>query len=64
MSGIIDAKPFNDVFTATRNDSTMQGVVTAIYELGIHPFEEAKESLLTFQVVWGVLSLSLPVETG
>lgn len=36
MSGIIDAKPFNDVFTATRGDSTMQGVVTAIYELGIH----------------------------
>ncbi|KAA8649322.1 hypothetical protein EYZ11_011634 [Aspergillus tanneri] len=34
MSGIIDADPFNDVFTATRNNSTMQGVVTAIYELG------------------------------
>ncbi|PKY05769.1 general substrate transporter [Aspergillus campestris IBT 28561] len=34
MSGIIDAKPFNDVFTATRDNSTMQGVVTAIYELG------------------------------
>ncbi|KAE8154634.1 general substrate transporter [Aspergillus avenaceus] len=34
MSSIIDAKPFNDVFTATRDNSTMQGVVTAIYELG------------------------------
>ncbi|KAJ5202099.1 uncharacterized protein N7498_006762 [Penicillium cinerascens] len=34
MSSIIDAKPFNDVFTATRGNSTMQGVVTAIYELG------------------------------
>ncbi|EAW10860.1 hexose carrier protein [Aspergillus clavatus NRRL 1] len=34
MSGIIDAKPFNDVFTATRDNSTMQGTVTAIYEIG------------------------------
>ncbi|OOF91458.1 hypothetical protein ASPCADRAFT_177520 [Aspergillus carbonarius ITEM 5010] len=34
MSSIIDADPFNDVFTATRDNSTMQGVVTAIYELG------------------------------
>ncbi|KAE8354339.1 general substrate transporter [Aspergillus coremiiformis] len=34
MSGIIDAHPFNDVFTATKNNSTIQGVVTAIYELG------------------------------
>ncbi|KAJ9130529.1 Sugar transporter [Pleurostoma richardsiae] len=34
MSGIITAKPFNDVFTATRDDSTMQGTVTAIYEIG------------------------------
>ncbi|KAF7173228.1 hypothetical protein CNMCM5623_005474 [Aspergillus felis] len=34
MSGIIDAQPFNDVFTATRGDSTMQGTVTAIYEIG------------------------------
>lgn len=33
MSSIIDAEPFHDVFTATK-DSTMQGVVTAIYELG------------------------------
>ncbi|PYI04463.1 hexose carrier protein [Aspergillus sclerotiicarbonarius CBS 121057] len=34
MSGIIDAKPFNDVFTATKDNSTMQGTVTAIYEIG------------------------------
>ncbi|KAL2009276.1 hypothetical protein VTN00DRAFT_7470 [Thermoascus crustaceus] len=34
MSGIINAKPFNDVFTATRDNSTMQGTVTAIYEIG------------------------------
>ncbi|PKX89128.1 hexose carrier protein [Aspergillus novofumigatus IBT 16806] len=34
MSSIIDADPFNDVFTATKGNSTMQGVVTAIYELG------------------------------
>ncbi|RHZ50984.1 sugar porter family MFS transporter [Aspergillus thermomutatus] len=34
MSSIIDADPFNNVFTATRGNSTMQGVVTAIYELG------------------------------
>ncbi|KAB8227616.1 general substrate transporter [Aspergillus alliaceus] len=34
MSSIIDAKPFNDVFHATKDNSTMQGVVTAIYELG------------------------------
>ena len=36
MSGIIAAKPFNDVFTATRDNSTMQGFVTAIYEIGTH----------------------------
>ncbi|ORY68465.1 general substrate transporter [Pseudomassariella vexata] len=34
MSGIISAKGFNDMFTATRNNSTMQGLVTAIYEIG------------------------------
>lgn len=36
MSGIINAKPFNDVFTATRDNSTMQGTVTAIYEIGMY----------------------------
>jgi hypothetical protein len=34
MSGIISATPFNDVFTATKGDNTMQALVTAIYELG------------------------------
>ena len=34
MSGIISAPTFNDVFTATRNNATMQGTVTAIYEVG------------------------------
>ena len=34
MSGIISDAAFNDVFTATKGDSTMQGLVTAIYELG------------------------------
>ena len=34
MSGIINAAPFNDVFTATKNNSTMQGTVTALYEIG------------------------------
>ncbi|KAI9818447.1 MAG: hypothetical protein M1827_000506 [Pycnora praestabilis] len=34
MSGIITAPVFNDVFTATKNNSTMQGFVTAIYEIG------------------------------
>ncbi|KAK4193178.1 putative transporter [Podospora australis] len=34
MSGIITAPAFNDTFTATRNNSTMQGLVTAIYEIG------------------------------
>lgn len=34
MSSIIDAAPFNDVFTATKHNSTMQGTVTAIYEIG------------------------------
>ncbi|KAL4869632.1 hypothetical protein BDV12DRAFT_184967 [Aspergillus spectabilis] len=32
MSSIIDLDPFNDDFTTTKGDSTMQGVVTAIYE--------------------------------
>ena len=34
MSGIITAPAFNDVFTATKKNSTMQGLVTAIYEIG------------------------------
>lgn len=34
MSGIISAKPFNTVFTATDGNSTMQGTVTALYEIG------------------------------
>ncbi|KAJ5667751.1 uncharacterized protein N7477_006321 [Penicillium maclennaniae] len=33
MSGIISAKAFNNVFTATKDD-TMQALVTAVYELG------------------------------
>ncbi|KAJ0118739.1 hypothetical protein N8I77_001473 [Diaporthe amygdali] len=34
MSGIITAVPFNDMFTPTKNNSTMQGFTTAIYEIG------------------------------
>ncbi|KAL8739788.1 MAG: hypothetical protein Q9190_007442, partial [Brigantiaea leucoxantha] len=34
MSGIITSPEFNDLFTATKDNSTMQGFVTAIYELG------------------------------
>lgn len=34
MSGIISAAPFNDVFTATKDNNTMQAAVTAIYEVG------------------------------
>ncbi|KAK5658961.1 hypothetical protein OQA88_1779 [Cercophora sp. LCS_1] len=34
MSGIITAPAFNNVFEATRGNSTMQGTVTAIYEIG------------------------------
>ncbi|KAL4890581.1 general substrate transporter [Aspergillus ambiguus] len=34
MSGIISDKAFNDVFTATKDDATMQALVTAVYELG------------------------------
>ncbi|KAK2774539.1 hypothetical protein FQN52_002495 [Onygenales sp. PD_12] len=34
MSGIISAPPFNDAFPETKNNSTMQGFVTAIYEVG------------------------------
>lgn len=34
MSGIITAPAFNNVFQATKDDSTMQGLVTAIYEIG------------------------------
>ena len=33
MSGIITAPAFNEVFTETK-DATMQGLVTAIYEIG------------------------------
>ncbi|KAG8528292.1 uncharacterized protein KY384_007209 [Bacidia gigantensis] len=34
MSGIITSPVFNDIFAATKDNSTMQGVVTAIYDLG------------------------------
>lgn len=34
MSGIITAPAFNDVFPETRDNPTMQGLVTAIYEIG------------------------------
>ncbi|KAI8626921.1 sugar porter family MFS transporter [Xylariaceae sp. FL1651] len=34
MSGIITAPAFADVFEETRNNSTLQGVVTSIYEIG------------------------------
>ncbi|KAK4451338.1 hypothetical protein QBC34DRAFT_378194 [Podospora aff. communis PSN243] len=34
MSGISTAKPFSNVFEANRDNSTMQGTVTAIYEIG------------------------------
>jgi hypothetical protein len=37
MSGIITAPAFNNLFTATKRNSTMQGFVTAIYEIGIIP---------------------------
>lgn len=35
MSGIISAEPFNTVFPETKDGSTMQGLVTAIYEVGM-----------------------------
>ncbi|KAI0200690.1 general substrate transporter [Astrocystis sublimbata] len=34
MSGILTAPAFADVFEETRNNSTIQGVVTSIYDLG------------------------------
>ncbi|POS80237.1 sugar transporter [Diaporthe helianthi] len=34
MSGLITAVPFNNMFETTRNNSTMQGFTTAIYEVG------------------------------
>jgi MFS family permease len=34
MSGIISAEPFNNYFPETKNNSTWQGFVTAIYEIG------------------------------
>lgn len=34
MSGIITAAPFNNMFEATRDNSTIQGFTTAIYEIG------------------------------
>lgn len=34
MSGIISAPAFADIFEETRDNSTMQGLVTAIYEIG------------------------------
>ncbi|KAJ5652862.1 Sugar transporter STL1 [Penicillium longicatenatum] len=34
MSGIINATEFTDVFTAAKGDSTMQALITAVYEAG------------------------------
>lgn len=34
MSGIITSPVFNNIFPETRDDSTLQGFVTAIYEVG------------------------------
>lgn len=34
MSGIISAAPFNNMFPETKDNSTMQGFTTAIYEIG------------------------------
>jgi sugar porter (SP) family MFS transporter len=34
MSGIISAKPFNSYFPETNDNSTYQGFITAIYEIG------------------------------
>ncbi|KAF3929409.1 hypothetical protein ABW19_dt0208672 [Dactylella cylindrospora] len=34
MSGLITHPDFNDTFPATKDDSTMQGLVTALYEIG------------------------------
>ncbi|KAK2757297.1 hypothetical protein FQN54_004811 [Arachnomyces sp. PD_36] len=34
MSGIISDPAFNNMFTATKEDSTMQATVTAVYEVG------------------------------
>lgn len=66
MSSIIDADPFNDVFTATKDNSTMQGVVTAIYELGMRVYLEKfqKHRLTMEQDVWRVRSSVLSLATG
>lgn len=37
MSGIISDPAFNNMFTATRGDNTMQATVTAVYEVGRTP---------------------------
>lgn len=47
MSGIISAKPFNDVFPATRDNATMQGFVTAIYEIGMSNLADTDGACLT-----------------
>jgi hypothetical protein len=47
MSGIISAKPFNDVFPATRSNSAMQGLVTAIYEVGMLGWSVGRRSRTT-----------------
>lgn len=34
MSGIISDPAFNNMYTATKGDNTMQATVTAVYEVG------------------------------
>lgn len=64
MSSIIDAKPFGDVFTATRHNSLLQAVVTAIYELGMSGFSRTTNTSNKLQVVLRVQSSSSFSATG
>lgn len=49
MSGIISDPAFNNMYTATKDDNTMQATVTAVYEVGMllrlrHPLERIKKA--------------------
>lgn len=43
MSGIVSDPAFNNVFTATKGDNTMQATVTAVYEVGMYMMQPGED---------------------
>lgn len=65
MSGIINATPFGNVFSAVANNPTMQGTVTGLYEIGkLFRLTTVRYKGSFSQAVSSVPSSSSPLVTG